>query len=171
MAVTSKLIVWNEALRELGDHPLSDTTTANKAQKTLNDAWDHAIEYVLSRRDWNFARRRATLTGVSDTAFPPYTYRYARPSDYLRKVWIKASADDQFQIPHAESGAVIYGFAASAAIEYMSDHSDNYDPANWPPQFTRVLVLYLAMLAGPKIGRIGNDDLAGWYQKVEAALG
>src|SRR5690606_25759620 len=87
------------------------------------------------------------------------------------KVWIKASADDQFQIPHAESGAVIYGFAASAAIEYMSDHSDNYDPANWPPQFTRVLVLYLAMLAGPKIGRIGNDDLAGWYQKVEAALG
>ena len=170
MVATTKLIVWNEALREIGDHPLTDTTTPNTAQDALNSAWDHAVEYVLSRRDWNFARRRATLTGISDTSHPPYVYRYARPSDYLRKIWVKNAADDEFQIPHAEIAAVIYGHATSALIEYISDHSDNYDPANWPPQFTRVLALYLAMLVAPKLGRVGMDDAKTWYQKIDIAL-
>jgi hypothetical protein len=171
MAATTKLIVWNEALRELGDHPLADPTTTSTSQKALADAWDHAVEYTLSRRDWSFARRRATLSSTASSAHPPFTRTYARPSDYLRKVWIKAAADDEFQIEHAEVAAAFYGFATSALIEYISDHADNYNPANWPPQFTRVMALYLAMLVAPKIGRVGADDAKTLYQKMDAALG
>lgn len=170
MAATTKLIVYNDTLRELGSHPLANTTTANTRLQELDGAFNHAVEYVLSRVDWNFARRRATLTGVADTSFSPYTYRYARPSDYLRKVWIKTAANDEFQIDHAETGAVFYGFLSSAVIEYMSDHADNYEPANWPAQFTRCIVLYLAMLVGPKLGRTGDDDAKAWYQKLDMAL-
>src|SRR5262245_37222065 len=118
MAATSKLIVFNEALRELGSQPLLNLSTPNTRLGELNGAFDHAIEYMLSKLDWGFARRRATLTGVSDTAFPPYTYRYAKPSDYLRKCWVKSAANAANQIDHAEVGAVFYGFEASALIEY-----------------------------------------------------
>lgn len=170
MAATTKLIVYNDTLRELGSHPLANTTTANTRLQELDGAFNHAVEYVLSRVDWNFARRRATLTGVADTSFSPYTYRYARPSDYLRKVWIKTAANDEFQVDHAETGAVFYGFLTTAIMEYMSDHADNYEPANWPPQFTRCIVLYLAMLVGPKLGRTGDDDAKGWYQKLDMAM-
>lgn len=170
MAITSKIIIWNEVLRELGDHPLADTTTVTATQKVLNDSWDHAVEYVLSRRDWNFARRRATLTGTTDTTYPPYTRRYARPTDYLRKVWLKAHADDEFQLPHAEVAAIIYGFELTAQLEYVTDAATVYDPVNWPPQFTRVLVLYLAMLCSPKIGRQGMGEAQVWHQKIGAAL-
>lgn len=172
MASTTKLIVYNDTLRELGSHPLSSTSDVNGGTRLqeLNGAFDHAVEYMLARVDWNFARRRATLTGVADTSLSPYTYRYARPSDYLRKLWIKSAADDDFQVEHAEVGAVFYGFATTALIEYMSDHADNYEPANWPPQFTRCVVLYLAMLVGPKLGRTGDDDAKAWYQKLDIAL-
>lgn len=172
MATTTKLIVYNDVLRELGSHPLSsisDTNGGTRLQE-LNGAFDHAVEYMLAKVDWNFARRRATLTGTADTAFSPYTYRYARPSDYLRKVWIKSAASDDFQIDHAESGAVFYAFSSTALMEYMSDTSSNYEPANWPPQFTRCIVLYLALLVGPKLGRTGDDDAKGWYQKLDMAL-
>lgn len=172
MAATTKLIVYNDVLRELGSHPLSSTSDVNGGTRLqeLNGAFDHAVEYMLARVDWNFARRRATLTGVADTAVSPYTYRYARPSDYLRKLWIKSAADDDFQVEHAEVGAVFYGFATSALIEYMSDHADNYEPANWPPQFTRCVVLYLALLVGPKLARTGDDDAKAWYGKLDIAL-
>jgi hypothetical protein len=169
MATTSKLIVYNDALRELGSHPLANLTTPNTRLQELDGAFPHAVEYTLSRIDWNFCRRRATLTGVIDAAHPPFTHRYVRPSDYLRKVWIKVAADDEFSAEHAEVGAVFYGFNPTVLIEYMSDGASNYEPVNWPPQFTRSLVVYLAMLCAPKLARAG-DDIAALYQKLDVAL-
>ena len=170
MAATTKLIVWNAALREIGAAPLADTTSANKKQLTLNQAWDHAIEHVLALRDWGFARRRATLTGVADTAFPPYTYRMTKPSDYLRKCWIKTAADDEFQVDHAEIAAVFYALTTSALSEYVSDHADNYEPANWPPHFTRLLVLYMAAQVAPTLAGVGHEDVSVYEGRMQEAL-
>ncbi len=170
MALTSKLIVFNEALRMLGAHPLANLTTANVALAELNGAFDHAVEYVLSRRDWNFARRRDTLTSTPDTSFPPYTHRFTRPTDYLRKCWLKADASDEFQIAHAEAGVAIYAFDTIAVIEYVSDATDNYDPVNWPPQFTQCMAIYLAILVGPKVARAGSAEVGELYSQLSVAI-
>jgi len=170
MAATTKLIIYNAVLRELGSAPVADTSTANTRQYELNAAWDHAVEYVLALRDWGFARRRATLTGTADTSFPPYTYRFAKPSDYLRKCWVKSSAVDEFQVDHAEIAAVFYALQSSALIEYVSDHADNYNPANWPPHFTRVLTLYLASLVSSKLARAGAGEIGMLDGKMSSAL-
>lgn len=170
MAATTRLIVFNDVLREIASQPLLNLTTPNTRLQELDGAFDHAVEYQLSKLDWAFARRRATLTGVSDTSFPPYTYRYTKPSDYLRKCWIKLDAADEQQISHAEVGAVFYGFEPTALIEYVSDHADNYDPANWPPHFTRCMVLYLAQLVAPKLARAGSGDVGMLEGKMQAAL-
>lgn len=170
MAITDKLIVYNDALREIGSQPLANLSSANPRLQELNGAFSHAVEYILSRVDWNFVRRRATLTGALDSSHSPYTYRYSRPSDYLRKIWIKTAAADEFNIDHAEIAAVFYGFNPTALIEYISDHADNYDPANWPPAFTRCVVVYLAMLVAPKLARSGEDETKSSYQKLEMVL-
>jgi hypothetical protein len=170
MSATTKLIVYNDALRELGSHPLANLTSTNTRLTELEGAFPHAVEYVLSKVDWNFARRRETLGGVADTSYTPYTYRYARPTDYLRKVWFKTTASDTFQIDHAESGAVIYAFESTGLLEYISDHADNYDPANWGPMFTRAMVLYLALLTGPKIATLGADQSADLYGQLDLVI-
>lgn len=59
MATTSKFTVYNDALRELGSHPLANLTSTNTRLTELNGAFPHAVEYLLARVDWNFARRRA----------------------------------------------------------------------------------------------------------------
>lgn len=171
MAATSKLTVWNDALREIGQDPLVNTTDANQAQLVLDGAFGHAVEYTLGRLDWNFARRRIVLGSTGDTTFPPFTRRYARPGNYLRKCWIKANPADEFQIDHTESGLFIYGFVTAPVIEFISDDPANYEPANWPPHFTRCLSLYLATLVAPKIGRTGDDETArALWQKLNGAL-
>lgn len=170
MAATTKLILFNEALRELGSQPLLNLTNANTRLQELDGAFNHAVEYMLAKLDWGFARRRSTLTGTSDTSFPPYTYRYTKPSDYLRKCWVKTAANAAHQANHAEVGAVIYGYDATVLIEYVSDHADNYDPANWPPHFTRCAALYLAQLTAPKLARAGGDIVGMLEGKLQTAM-
>lgn len=170
MAATTKLIIFNEALRELGSAPLANLTSTNTRLYELDAAFNHAVEHMLARIEWNFARRRATLTGVSDSSYPPYIYRYTKPSDYLRKCWAKASASDAHQADHAEVAAVFYGFPSSMLIEYVSDHADNYEPANWPPHFTRCIVLYLAQTVAPRIARAGAGDIGALEGRMQGAL-
>lgn len=170
MVATSKLTVYNDALREIAAAPLADLTTANVSLQTLDGAFDHAVQYVLSRMDWNFARRRAVLTGVSDVTYRPFTRRFARPANYLRKCWIKADPADEFQIDHVESGILIYGFVTSAVMEFISDEPDNYDPSRWPPHFSRVISVYLALLVAPKVARAGQNDIKALWEKLNAAL-
>lgn len=169
MATTTKLIVYNEVLRELAAAPIADLVTTSPALRALDGAFDHAVEYVLGKQDWNFARRRASLATTADTTFPPYTVRYTKPTDYLRKVWIKRAGDDEFQTEHAEIAASIYGHVNSPVMEYISDTSSNYDPANWPPHFTRICVIYLALLTGPRLARAGADELKLLYDKLSMA--
>lgn len=169
MAATTKLIVYNEALRELGAAPLADLVTTNKSKLTLDTAFEQAVEYVLSKEDWNFARRVALLPTVANTGFPPYTVSYTKPADYLRKVSLKRSADDEFQTEHAEIASVMYGHVNNPILLYISDTSANYDPANWPPHFTRIMVVYLALLCAEPLARAGDDVLKGLWKKLEEA--
>lgn len=166
----TKLQLYNEALRELGDHPLVDLVSANTRLSELDGAFTSAVEYMLAQADWNFARARATLATTTSAAFPPYAQRYAKPADYLRKCWLKAAADDVFQIEHAEVGSYFYGFTADAPLlEYVAKTSANLDPANWPPQFARTVAIYLALLVAPKLARAGDDLTQALWQKHQAA--
>ena len=168
--MTTKLIVYNDVLRELGTHPLANLTSANTRLQELDGAFTNAVSYIMSRVDWDFASRRTTLSGTADTSYTPYTKRYTPPSDYLRKCWLKKAATDEFQTDHIQTGAVFYGYESSVVLEYISNTSDNYDPANWPPQFTRCVTLYLAMLVAPKLARSGEEDTKAWYQKLDIAI-
>ena len=170
MAATTKLIIYNAALREIAAASLADTTTANTRLYELDGAWDHAIEYIMSLRDWGFSRRRAVLTSVADASFSPYTRRMTKPADYLRKCWLRTAADDDYQVDHAEIAAAFYTIESTALLEYVSDHADNYNPANWPPHFTRILTLHLAALVAPRLARAGADDLGRLNGQLQTAL-
>lgn len=165
------LAVYNDALREISAGPLANTTVANASITELNNAFPGAVGYLLAQADWNFAMRRATLYGTADTTgFPPYTYRYARPASYLRKHWIKVAANDEFPTDHAPVGNSFYGFEPTCLIEYVSSHTDNYDPDNWPPLFSRVVSIYLAFLVAPKLARAGDDVLGPLWSKFQGTL-
>jgi hypothetical protein len=172
MAATTKLTVYNDVLTELGiKYRLQDVVTTNARLTALEGSFNHAVEYMLAQTHWNFARRRATLTFSSSSAFPPYTFTASKPSDWLKTCWIKLNANDDMEANYADSAAAFYSFTDDALIiEYVSDHADNYDPANWSPHFTRAFVAYLAFLVAPGLARAGDDASNKLYSVFERSL-
>ena len=66
---TTKLKVFNAALRELGHRKLSDTGENVVAGRELSDVWEDVVEQCLAEGSWNFAVE--TVKVLADTGITP----------------------------------------------------------------------------------------------------
>src|SRR4051794_15494709 len=89
----TKLGVYNDALRLLGERNLADVTEEAEARYALDGAWDKGAVsyggpiYCLELGYWNFATRSAALN-YSPSVEPPFAYLRAfdKPVDWVRTV-------------------------------------------------------------------------------------
>lgn len=90
MAVISNVRICNMALSNIGAKSTIESLTENSAEAKECSLWyDYSRLQTLEIYDWNFARRRLTLTTHSDDApSGVWEYRYQYPSDCvnLRKL-------------------------------------------------------------------------------------
>ena len=81
--MTSKLTLFNGALRLLGERRLASLTEDRPARRYLDDAWDDGlVDDALEQGFWNFATRTVQMT-ASTSVEPEFGYRYAfqKPDD------------------------------------------------------------------------------------------
>lgn len=62
--MATKLQIYNEALRHVGDLRLATLTDDVEARYSLDDAWSRAIEKSFTQGLWNFATRTEQLTAL-----------------------------------------------------------------------------------------------------------
>lgn len=144
--MTTKLIVWNQALMHLGSAPIADTTsTSVMAVNVFNNAWTGVTEEAFNEGDWNFAKKTVPLV-VSDSgvASSGYTYAYAYPSDYFRTIAV--SPDPHFSSPYnhyMDEGGLLH---CSSTDIYLRHISNSYldDLSVWPTMFWRFVAWKLA---------------------------
>lgn len=80
-----KLGLYNGALLILGERKLSSLSEAREPRRALDDAYDSALEYGLSRGFWNFAMRAIQAdSSASVTPTFGWNYAFAKPSDFVR---------------------------------------------------------------------------------------
>ena len=80
-----KIGVYNGALLILGERKLSSLSEAREPRRALDDAYDSALEYGLSRGFWNFAMRAIQAdSSASVTPTFGFTYAFTKPSDFVR---------------------------------------------------------------------------------------
>lgn len=80
-----KLGLYNGALLILGERKLSSLSEAREPRRALDDAYDSAIEYGLSRGFWNFAMRAIQVdSSASVTPTFGFNYAFTKPSDFVR---------------------------------------------------------------------------------------
>jgi hypothetical protein len=80
-----KIGLYNGALLILGERKLSSLSEAREPRRALDDAYDSALEYGLSRGFWNFAMRAIQAdSSASVTPTFGFTYAFAKPSDFVR---------------------------------------------------------------------------------------
>lgn len=146
--MTSKLSLYNGALRLLGERSLLNLSEARESRRVLDDIWDGgAIDYCLEEGFWNFAMRTIKLE-YSPSVEPPFGYRYAfdKPTD-----WIRTNAlcsDEFFNSPltqYVDEAGFWFCDLDTIYVRYVSDdNAYGYDLSIWPQTFVRFVESYLA---------------------------
>jgi hypothetical protein len=152
--MTTKLALYNSALRNLGIRRLSGLTEASEARRALDDAYIEFVDFVLAQGYWKFAQRVAKITYSPDVTVDfGYEKAYAKPSDFVRMH--KFSSDEFLQVPlleYTEEGDYWYGNDDDVYLSYVSnDASYGGGLDRWSPNFVEYAGLVLALRAMPRL--------------------
>lgn len=157
MAITSdeQLVLYNGALRMVGERKLGSITEAREPRRVLDDVWaEGAVKACLEAGAWGFATRTALMT--YDAGLEPdfgYQYGFEKPEDWVRTNAI--SLDEYFNQPltgFTDEAGVIYTDSPEVYLSWVSDdetYGMNY--SIWTPSFKNYVMSYLAAKIVPTI--------------------
>jgi hypothetical protein len=170
--MATKLSLYNEALRAIGDLRLSSLTEDVEARYVLDDAWEDAVEFVFTEGYWNFATKTAEITAdTGQTPIPGFTFVFAKPAGWLRTITISNTSLFTEESVYRDEGDRIYSNFDTLYIRYISSEKavDDEIP-NWPPSFARVVSACLAKECAERLSGAGAkaEALAGEYKDALA---
>ncbi len=144
--MSSKLALYNGALRKIGERKLTALTDDVEARHRLDDAYDDEfIDLVLSRANWNFAERTAQIAGSANAGLG-YDFEFTKPSDFVRTVVI--ATDELFlnRLEQYEDAPSVWQSDVSTIyVRYISnDASYGGDLSLWPSNFAQYAEWVLA---------------------------
>lgn len=170
--MASRIEIYRGALRLLGDaHGLSSLTEEGPARTALDQAWQPAVDYLLSKGLWNFAIRSVELTADEDVA-PLFGYQFAfsKPTDWVRTVSIsnEATFREGYEDYEDETG-YWYADPDPLYVRYISnDEAYGWNIAAWRQPFAKALEAYLAYDCGLPISsdRGNRNDMFTLFGKL-----
>ena len=163
--MASKLAVYNDALRILGERRLTSLTEARDHRYHLDDEYAVALDYCLEQGFWNFAMRSVSMTAsASITVAFGYQHAFEKPTDWLRTY--QMSNNENFAPllnDFKDEGGVWYADATPLYLRYVSnDTSYGGNLALWSPSFAYYVAARLALKCCPTI-------CSGSAEKLETA--
>lgn len=164
--MTSKLVVFNEALGRLREEKLSSLSENVKARRVLDTYYDGACAACLEAGFWNFAMRAIEQT-ASVTLTPAFGYENAfeKPSDWVRTLILSETADMAPGLMFNDEAGVWYADPDTIYGKYVSnDTSYGMDLSKWPQSFADYVTIELAVRAGPQISN--NMELVEGLAKM-----
>jgi hypothetical protein len=165
---TSRLGLYNGALRECRERKLASLSENREPRRLLDDVWAEGqglVAFVLQAKQWKFGRRTQMLEPESsvDPVFG-YANAFARPDDLCRICAV--CEDERLDVPllhYQYEGGYWYADIDPIYVTYVSsDAGYGGDFSKWPPNFvlwveTHMASLIAGRLTGAKADR--NDLL------------
>lgn len=144
--MATKLSIYNEALRAIGDLRLSSLTEDTEARYVLDDAWEDCVEFVFTEGLWNFATKTQEISAVSGgVTIPGFSFVFNKPAGWVRTITIATTSLFDMEAVYRDEGGKIYSNFEKLYIRFISsDLSDDSDIASWPPTFARLVAACLA---------------------------
>lgn len=138
--MTSKLALYNGALRHCGERRLASLTENREPRRYLDEAWnDDFIKKLLEAGYWKFALRTTKLE-IDPAVVVEFGYRngFAKPTDMVQIAQI--SADEYFNTPllgYTEEQDWLFSDVDIIYLQYVSI-DDNYgsDLTKWTGAFS-----------------------------------
>lgn len=166
--MTSKLAVYNEALRFIGERRLTSLTEARDARYHLDDAYNNALAYCLEQGLWNFAMRAAQLD-ASDSVTPSFgfTFAFTKPDDWVRTFMISSNEFYNPQLVGTEyndEGGYWYSDFDPLFIKYVSnDTAYGTDLSLWPQTYATYVASRLAVMIAPSAAGSSESKMSDLY--------
>lgn len=152
--MTSKLALYNGALRAVGQRRLATLTEVQESRYVLDDVYSEALNYMLEQGAWNFAIR--SIEKQPEASITPtfgFANAFEKPSDWVRTCAL--SANEYFNPPlveYLDERGYWWADTTPLYVRYVSNSTDyGLNLAAWPSTFTRYAELYLAFLICPTI--------------------
>lgn len=169
----TKLSIFNEALRAIGDLRLASLTEDVEARYVLEDAWPDCVEFLFTEGLWNFATKTEKIT--ADPGQPPipgFTFTFDKPLHWVRTITISPNSLFDTEANYRDENGRIYANFDTLYIRFVSSEKavDDQVP-NWPPAFSRLVAACLAKECGERLsGNSGKAEaLAADYEKALAS--
>lgn len=109
----------------------------------LSGALLPAARYVLEQHVWHFAIKTTSLTGSTTTPSAGFTYRFARPADWLRSAFLYyPNGSIRDEIEFREEGGYFHANTDPLVVRYISKTLGE-DPTMWSDAFEHTLLAYL----------------------------
>jgi hypothetical protein len=145
--VSSKLNLYNSALRLIGDIKLSALTDDVEARYVIDDVFEDACFFCLESGYWNFAMR-AVQVEDDPSVVPQFNYQFAfgRPTDWLRTASIFADSYERDTVTdYAYEQGYWYANITPLYIRYVSnDNQYGMDLGKWTMHFQRYVEAHIA---------------------------
>jgi hypothetical protein len=144
--MATKLSIYNEALRAIGDLRLSSVSENVEARYVLDDAWEDCVEFVFTEGLWNFATKTQEISAdPGQTAIPGFSFVFDKPVGWLRTITIATTSLFDMEAVYRDEGGKIYSNFDKLYIRFISNEFATDDSvAAWPPTFARLVAACLA---------------------------
>lgn len=146
--VSSRLSLYNGALRELGSREIASLTEGRESRRVMDGIWnDGAVNYCLLQGFWKWSIRSQMIT-YDPNVSPGFGYQYAfeLPDDFIRIYSICSDEDfDNPIIRYSDEAGYIYTDYDTIYLQYVSNDTDyglNY--SLWPEAFVQYVQQYMA---------------------------
>lgn len=170
--MATQLGLYREALLLLGQERFVSVADTGTAPAAFDDAYAGVIAYCLEQAIWNFALRITSVaqTGAGSLGF---SYKFARPDDYVRlfQAGPNATFVPQYVTDFADTGREFHADVSPIFLHYVSnDATDGGGNLTfWTATFARYVSCVLAARTAFKI--TGGHALDKYLQdECEKAL-
>ena len=119
----TQLGLYGGALRLLKHSRLATTLDTTPARYNLDDVYTGAKAFCLEQGQWSFASVSTSIAG-SASSNRGFSYRFAKPTDFVRLIAISASSS--YYPPHeayAEDATYWYSNEVTIYVTYVSSYS------------------------------------------------
>lgn len=160
--MATQLIIYNNALLELGEALLSGLSENREPRRVLDQRWTTTVYKCLEAASWNFATRTIQIDADPDIDLSfGYTYAFPHPNDWLRTAAI--SADENFSCPlidFADEASVWKANVTPLYIRYISNGADfGMDLSLWPNTFADYVAAQLAADIASRVRESKQADM------------
>lgn len=157
--MTTKLGIWNDALRMVGEHRLVSLTEDTEARYVLENAWEDAKMFVFTEGLWNFATKTMEINAdTGQTPIPGFDFVFDKPLYWLRTISISQTSLFDTEATYRDENNKIYANVDKLYIRFISyERADESQVENWPPAFAKLMAAYLANICAVRISGSKSD--------------